>query len=860
MSLRYLAHTVRNKFFLLLLLLCTANILPAQEFQNEPSAVIRLLKDVEATHNVRFSFNRRDLKDLQCTYKPNSETLEATLEALQQQCGLRFYRIDERYIAVQLNTIPVVSVCATIIDTSTGEPLQGASVIASNFQGITDSGGKFTIESIAENASISVYYLGFKVKEVFANELSDQTNCPLLFTDEKFNYLPTVVLNSYLTKGISKNSEGSITISNEDFEILPNLIEPDVLRIAQILPGIESFNETASRINIRGGKSDEVLLLWDDIRMYQSGHFFGLISAFNPNLTQKVTIYKNGTHPRYGKSVSGVISMLSDSEIPEQVSGAASIDFISTQFYAKIPASEKIAFHLSGRTSINTGIGNPVYKQFFSRVFQNTIVTNLETETAQGLRSTDESFNFYDLNFKGIYQLSNKDKLEYNFLTIFNRLDFSERFTGETTISRNESELKERTLVHGLSWERTWNTKLNTAVLFNSVNYVINGGNQNIDSGQLQSQRNEVNEKEIKLDLRYTLNRETSFNGGYQYTDTEIINVDSPFETNEFERQRDVLFSNGLYLNSNLKFFDNATHLSAGIRFTHYPHLDSQFLEPRLNIFQKLSSEFSLSATAELKHQAIVQTTRVRNNLLGIETQPWIVLNSAESAILESKQISLGGNFRSQNWGIGIEGFYKNVNNINSANQGFRNQLIDVVAAGSYAVYGTEFSLSRKTEKLNTWLSYTYMDNTYRFNALVPASFRSNFDVRHTFSFAASYSWNDLLFSVGSNYHSGLPFTQPVAGNEIVTKNGKEVINYMSPNSSTLKEFFRTDFSASYTRKLDDTFSAKLSLALLNIFDRRNALDTYYLLENDSEGNSVLNKVEQFSLGFTPNISLKLLF
>ncbi len=860
MRLLYLMRSFRNKkhllFFYLLLFLST---LQAQQSQNEETSVISLLKQVGKKYDVSFSYNKRDIKKIRCAIPGNLTSLEETLQHLTQNCGVKFFRIDARYIAVQLNANPPISICGTLIDTATGTPLYGASVVTANTQISTDPGGKFSIPSIPANGTISIYYLGFKVKELTAGELISEQACPLIFIDQKFNYLPTVLLNSYLTKGISKNAEGSISISNANFEILPSLIEPDVLRIAQILPGIESFNETASQINIRGGKSDEVLLLWDDIRIYLGGHFFGLISAFNPNLTQNVTIYKNGTHPRFGEGVSGVISMKSDSEIPEYVTGAASIDFISMQFYAKIPASENFAIHVSGRTSINTNLGNPVYNQFFNRIFQNTVVTNIQTNTSEGLRSTDEAFNFYDINVKGIWEISEKDRLQYNFLTISNKLQFTERFTGETFLSKNVSELKQRTLVNGLTWDRDWSTKFTSKVGYNSVEYLNQGANQNVDTGQIQSQENEVKESALKLDLYYTFLSNLSFNIGYQYTDTEILNALSPFEFNEVFTNRKVLFSNAFFVNSKWKVFGKKTIITAGIRYTNYPNISQQFYEPRINLFQKITPRISLTASAEMKHQAIIQTTDVQNNLLGIENQRWIILGANTSPFLENKQFSLGATFKKNNWNFSVEGFYKNIDGINSGDQGFRNQLIDVNTTGGYDVSGIEVSLSKKTDNLSAWISYTYMNNEYVFDELKPAKFRSNYDIKHTLSLAASYKWKSVLFSLGTTYHSGIPFTQVVTGNEIISNNGIAEINYDVPNNGTLKEFFRTDFSAGYTLQLDETFSGKVNLALFNILSRKNALDTYYSLEFE-DGNPVINRIGQFSLGFTPNISLQLLF
>ncbi|MEP5935163.1 MAG: TonB-dependent receptor plug domain-containing protein, partial [Winogradskyella arenosi] len=123
--------------------------------------------------------------------------------------------------------------------------------------------------------------------------------------------LNEVVVTNYLTKGISKLNNGTIKANTKGFNMLPGLIEPDVLQIIQNLPGIISIDERISNINIRGGTNDQNLILYEGIRMYQSGHFFGLISAFNPYLTEEISISKNGTSARFGDAVSSTIAIKS---------------------------------------------------------------------------------------------------------------------------------------------------------------------------------------------------------------------------------------------------------------------------------------------------------------------------------------------------------------------------------------------------------------------------------------------------------------------------------------------------------------------------------------------------------------------
>ena len=103
-----------------------------------------------------------------------------------------------------------------------------------------------------------------------------------VLTAEKIEELETIIISNYLARGITKKDQGVFEVNFDDFAVLPGLIEPDALQTVRFLPGVESINEKISDLNIRGGTQDQNLVLWDGIRMYQSGHFFGLISAINP--------------------------------------------------------------------------------------------------------------------------------------------------------------------------------------------------------------------------------------------------------------------------------------------------------------------------------------------------------------------------------------------------------------------------------------------------------------------------------------------------------------------------------------------------------------------------------------------------
>ena len=821
-----------------------------------PKSLLDVIQTIEKQFDVRFSYTNATVDQRTITPPDPELSLKETLTYLQTNTGLAFRVIGTRYIAIYraINS-GNLSICGTLINTQTGRPVKGATVLGESSVVGTDDAGSFRLDGISEGETITISYLGFNIKRLNSEDLIGQENCPLIFANISVNFLDTVVLENYITKGISKNADGSISISRQNFDISPSLIEIDVLQIAQILPGVESTDETAANINIRGGKNDEVLLLWNDIRMYQSSHFFGLISALNPNLTNDVTIYKNGTHPKYGESTSGVISIRSDEEIPEEVTGGAGINLISANFYAKIPTSETFGINVSGRTSINSGIGNPVYKQFYSRIFQNTIITNLDNDTAQGLRSSNEDFNFYDISIKGIWDISEKDKLTYSFLGINNTLEFTELFVAENNSSSNQSTLMQSSNVNGAQWRRNWSPKFSSKIHWGRSNYLLEESNREVNTEMTTAQKNDLGETQFKIEATYRFTRNFLTSAGYTHTDTEVTNsIDSLTATPNSLRR------SSYYLNNRWKINDQNTILSAGVRVTSYPSLNTNFVEPRFAIFQHINRNWSLTLSGEQKNQGVLQFTDVENPFLGVENKRWTLANNEDLPILKSEQIALEASFKKNNWVLSASTYYKKVDNISTFTQGFRNQLIDVMSLGSYNAVGFEFSANKKSKNLNVWLSYSFVESDYDFPELDPSSFRNNFAITHSVNLAANYTYKSLLFSVGSTFKSGNPFTSVVAGNEIVTSSGEPTINFNPPNEGTLDNYFRTDFSAAYTFKLDETFHGKVNLALLNILGRKNALDTYFRLQANDDGEFSVNKIEQFSLGFTPNISFQLLF
>jgi len=126
--------------------------------------------------------------------------------------------------------------------------------------------------------------------------------------DIKKYYLNEIVIEGFLANGINKTNQ-KFTIYPQKVATLPGVTDADILLSLQQLPGVKSPNETASGLHVRGGTSDQNLILWDGIRLYHPGHLFGMISGINPNVEQTVNFYNKATHPEYGERISSIIDI-----------------------------------------------------------------------------------------------------------------------------------------------------------------------------------------------------------------------------------------------------------------------------------------------------------------------------------------------------------------------------------------------------------------------------------------------------------------------------------------------------------------------------------------------------------------------
>ena len=663
--------------------------------------------------------------------------------------------------------------------------------------------------------------------------------------------LEEVVITNYLTKGISRKSDGKTSIKTKDFGILPGLIEPDILQTIQALPGILSVDETVSNINVRGGTHDQNLILWDGIKMYQSGHFFGLVSAFNPYLTSDINVSKNGTSVIYGDGVSSVIDMQQSNSLDQNFKAGAGFNLIHADGFAKLPLSKEAEFQISARRSVTDFIFTPTYDQYLQRVFQDSDFSNSQ-QNSSSIVSNNERFYFYDIAAKMLYDITDQDQIRFNFSTINNSLTYDQQSAADEDQSLTNT-LEQNNFATGIQYLKYWNSKLTTTAQLYFSNYNLKATDFDVLNNQRQNQENKVNDLGLKINATNHIDDNLKLHGGYQFNEVIVNNFEEVDLVNFTSLVREVNRTHSIYGEAEFTSADKNTYARIGIRTNYIEKFSEFFTEPRLSVSHKLSNNFRLEFLAEFKSQTTSQVIDLQNDFLGIEKRRWILSNNDDIPIIKSVQGAFGVHYNKNKLFISAEAFIKNVEGITSRSQGFQNQFQFVNDIGKYQVLGIDFLINKQFETFSTWLSYSFSNNDYTFENLNNNNpFRNNLDIRHSATFASTYSINNLNLALGFNWHSGKPTTLP----SDVQNTSNSVIEYKSPNSENLSSYFRTDISTTYKLKFAKNLDASIGVSILNVFNRRNIINTYFTTDENDE----IIAIDNLSLGITPNISFRVRF
>ncbi|NMH29416.1 TonB-dependent receptor plug domain-containing protein [Flavobacterium silvaticum] len=686
----------------------------------------------------------------------------------------------------------------------------------------------------------------------FSSPASITITKPIVFTPEqkdsiRIEKLEEVVVHQYLTSGISRKQDGATVISPPKFGLLPGLTEADVLQTMQQLPGITSVDETISNINIRGGTHDQNLFLWNGIRMFQTGHFFGQISAFNPTIPQKITVYKNGTPASLGESVSGTADIVTQTDLNAPDMAEIGANMIAAQAFVRAKLWKNGAVTISGRRSLTDFFDSPAYKSYSDRVFQNTVVTNLQNDE-NITYETDKDFYFYDLSLQLHQKIAQKHDFILSGILIENELAIDQRRYQDGTILSGRSVLQQSSWGTAAKYTYTINENTEIGAQWALSHFVLNGVNTSVQNDQSLSQQNEVLSNDVQIHGNHRFSETLSATATYEFSETSMENYDST-TLPDFERnEKRVMRSQALSGQANWISESGKWIVRPGLRLNYFGRARLFRMEPRLNSSYQIQNKLRLELMGEFKSQSAAQIIDLQQDFLGLEKRRWVMSNQQEIPIEKSMQASVGLIYEPENWLFTVESYYKRVTGIYSGTQSFQNQLEFEKIIGRYDIIGAEILAQRQWGKIRCWLSYSINHNDYTFKTYNPQQFPNNFHLANAATCAGIYESKQFKVALGAKWFTGKPQTYPIGES---TDNG--TILYELPNSSRLQSYFQMNLSATHIWQLSGKGQLSAGISIMNLLNTRCVINRYYRLD-DTEN---IERIDTYSLGRTPNISLK---
>jgi hypothetical protein len=710
-----------------------------------------------------------------------------------------------------------ITISGYVKDAATKEVLIGASVVNVTVQAGTSTNqyGYFSLSAAAaDTVDLLISYAGYSIQ---AKKITAKTNLQvnILLEPAKSRLGEVVVVSGKNNRNVQKAQMGVIDVPLRAIKNLPVIFgERDVLKIIQLLPGVQAGQEGTTGFYVRGGNLDQNLVQLDEATVYNPNHLFGLFSTFNVNSINHVQLVKGGFPAEFGGRLSSILDITMKEGNQSAFQAEGGIGLLSNNLTLQGPIKKGTAsFIVSARRShIN------LYLQPFT--------------------SSGNSYKFYDINAKMNYELGKHDHL---FLSIFKGNDKA-AYTGANSLNY-DTDFGNSTAT--LRWNHLFGNKIfsNTSVIYNDYHLGL-ATTQNNYYNLLYTG---IKDLTAKTDFTITPNAKHKIKAGFTYTYHTLFpaSVSSriPRSGNRIAINKDSIarrYSNEMafYIGDEYEASKKIS-INYGLRVPFFTAAGSSYVyaEPRV------TAKFSVDPTTSIK----ASFTRmnqflhlVPNSTSSIPTDIWLS-SSRTIKPQNSNQLAVGlfKNFRNNSIECSIEGYYKTMDNQVLFKEGteilLSTKLDSVITFGKGTSYGAELFVKKNTGKLTGWLSYTWSKTTQLFPALNRGlSFPSSFDRRHNFSLAGSYELTKRwTVSADFVFYSGKPFTLP-AGRITVPVNGSlydgTFYDFTSRNNVRLRTYHRLDVSFSH-KKMKKMFGRKYErewvFGAYNVYSRLNSYFVY---------------------------------
>ncbi|WP_295940344.1 carboxypeptidase-like regulatory domain-containing protein [uncultured Alistipes sp.] len=735
-----------------------------------------------------------------------------------------------------------------IIDFKTNEPLSGINVVARTpwTAAITDKNGNFTMTLPGGRHQLEIS--GVNIKNT-RRQLMLYGNGTLDIAIEEEQYLLDEVVISGRIQNVKSTQIGVEKLQISKIKNIPMALgEVDVLRVIQSLPGVKTVGEASTGFNVRGGATDQNLILLNDGTIYNPNHLFGFFTAFSSDMVQDAAIYKSSIPASYGGRISSVLDITGKEANKEKFTGSAGIGLVTSKLNLEIPlVKERASLLLSGRATYSDWILGVLPKK-------------------SGYN--DGKAGFYDMGLVYTHQLNDKNKI--NVYGYYSRDRFSFNKNEKYGYSNMNASVK---------WRRVFNEKLAGYFTVGLDHYDY----KNIETVEEPTGFKltfNINEFFVKADFSYALNDKHKLDFGFK---SMFYNINSgkyePHGKNSLvERdalQKDKALETAFYVGDEWEITPKLS-VNAGVRLSMFsalgpreyykyqsdvlPHESTVIDTVRVGGGKPLKTyfnpEFRLSARYAFNDRMSVKVGfnsmtqyihKLSNTVIMSPTDTW-KLSDYNIKPQRGWQVAGGFYLNSQSgiWEYSVEGYYKRMKNYldyRSKAQLLMNHHIetDVIATQGHA-YGVEVLVRKVTGKLNGWVSYAYSRTFLRQNNKLITNpvndgdwYPTEYDKPHDFKFVGNYKFTERIsISVNVDYSTGRPITIPAG--QYYDKSLQSIrVYYMDRNSYRIPDYFRTDisFNIEPTHKKTRLIHSSFSVGVYNATGRKNIYSVYYVSEDD---------------------------
>lgn len=839
-----------------------------------------VISQLEKNYDYLFSYKESDIKNIIVAKDIPPIELNDFLNNILQNTGLEHEIINGNYIILKKQKTASdnisennkkesknsYNICGTVVDSTMNNPLPYASIYLkkSHRGNYTAVNGNFSFGvDPNENDTIVVSYVGYSDKFFPVNFFS-QSPCPTI----QLNYFQFsqdfIVVTDYITDGIDLTDNGAATVLRTDrIGALPGQAEPDIFQTIQFLPGINCPNGEASNMYVRGGAADQNLILWEDIPIYHASHYFGMISAFNPYIIDKIKVYRGGFGAEYGGRASSVINLQSSDHNLKRSEFGAGVNFINGYTQGKIATpNKKAAFVYSLRRSISELWRSPTFENITQRNQQGIIQGNFDfNNLPKGVRINDD-FYFLDSHIKASAHISENDDLAASFF--YGNNDFD---NGVLDLQKKEKQIDILDLKSNgvsIAWDHQWSANFSSKILgVNTLydydyNYEIDQLDTPASIDRFGNKSNRVNERQIHFSNHLKTANNYEIKLGYQYTNYDVkyqIRHESNMAILANERADVVSDINAFYIafNSPEK---NKFGVGTGLRYSGFEKIKKQYLAPRLRVWYNMNDHISWQGNIGRYYQFTGQLVQFRGDFLGIDTPIWVLADDRQVPVIDATQYQLGLVFHKKAWVVDVQAYVKETNGLSSLATAF-NAGPAQIRAGSSAAKGIDILIKKRWDRIWAWACYSLSETTYKFPSFIFPEFAAPFDQRHVLNLAVQWEKGNFELALGFNAYSGTPYSIMTDFKYETGNMGNQLVVpiYDGYNDHHLAVQHHLDASVLYKfkTKKNNKFRGVIGLSLFNIYNQENIYDREYFVRKNQSQMEQIDVNDNSGLGFTPN-------